>query len=195
MLEWLQHLIAGYGYIAIGIGCFFEGETAMLLGSLASRQSILEFPGVILAAFIGTLIGDNAWFYMGRHLGQPFIARRRHWQERADYARGLLERYGAGFIIGLRFFYGLRSVTPFVIGAARVSRVKFLVCDLLGTLVWITVMGAIALLLGNAISDALTALESSGGAVTLIIAGLGLFTFVAALFAWRVRLEHRARGQ
>lgn len=195
MLEWLQHLVDNYGYLAIGIGCFFEGETVVFLGALAAREGMLEFPIVILAALAGTVIGDNAWFYLGRHLGQPFIERRRHWHERAEYARTLLERYGAGFIIGLRFFYGLRSVTPFVIGAARVSRVKFFFCDLLGTLIWSVVIGIVALLLGAAVSDALAAFNSGGGAAAMIVAGVMLFAAVAGLFAWRVRLEHHARGK
>lgn len=195
MLDSLQQLIENYGYVAIAIGCFFEGETALFLGALAARQGILEFPAVLVAGLVGTVIGDNAWFYLGRHLGQPFIARRKHWRERADYARRLLERYGAMFIIGLRFFYGLRSVTPFVIGAAHVSRLKFFVCDLIGTFIWMVVVGTVVLLLGAAVGDALAAMESRGGSTALILAGLAVFAVFAGLIAWRVRLEHRARGE
>lgn len=192
MLEWLNHLLANFGYLAIAIGSSFEGEITLLLGTLASREGILEFPGVILAAFLGTLIGDQFCFYLGRHLGQPFIARHRHWRERADYARRLLERYGAGFMVGQRFFYGLRSVIPFVIGTAHVSRLKFLLCNLLGTLIWTIVMGTIALLLGAAINQLLALLDKPSGVATLVVTGLGLFAVVAALFVWRVRLVHRA---
>lgn len=194
MFDFLHYLLDNFGYLAIGLGCFVEGEITLLLGALASREGILEFPGVILAAFLGTLIGDYACFELGRHLGKPFIARRRHWRERANYARDLLERYGALFMVGQRFFYGLRSVIPFVIGAAHVSRLKFFLCDLLGTIIWTIVMGAIALMLGAAISQAMAALRSPGGVVALTVGGLGLFAFVAGLFIWRSRLLHRAEG-
>lgn len=192
MFEWLRYLTEHFGYLAVAIGSFLEGEVSLLLGTLAAREGILVFPGVILAAFLGTLIADNTWFYLGRHLGQPFIARHRHWRERAEYVRNLLERYGAGFIVGLRFFYGLRTVTPFVIGAARVSRVKFFFCDLLSTLLWTIVMGTIALLLGAAINRVLALLDSPGGVTALMVIGLSVFAVVAALFVWRVRLVHRA---
>lgn len=192
MLDWLYHFLDSFGYIAIAIGCSIEGEIAMLLGALASREGILEFPGVILAAFTGTLIGDQFCFYLGRHLGKPFIARHAHWRLRARYARRMLERYGISFMVGFRFFYGLRSVIPFVIGATHVSRIKFLLCNLLGTFIWTIVMGTVVLMLGAYISRAIHALQTPGGTATLLVGGLGLFAFIAALFYWRTRLVHRA---
>lgn len=192
MFEWLRYLTEHFGYLAVAVGAFLEGEVSLLLGALASREGILVFPGVVLAAFLGTLVADNTWFYLGRHLGQPFIARRRHWRERAAHVRDLLERYGAGFIVGLRFYYGLRTITPFVIGAARVSRVKFFLCDLLGTLLWTVVMGAAALLLGAAINRVVALLNTPGGVAALAITGVAVFTIAAALFGWRLRRVHRA---
>lgn len=193
MIEWLQELILAYGYIAVAIGCFFEGETSILLGAIAAQQDVIWFPGVLIAGLIGTVIGDNAWFYAGRYMGKPFIARRPAWRARARYAGRLLDRYGAGLIIGVRFFYGLRSVIPFVIGAARVSPLKFFVFDFIGTVIWLTVIGLLMYFLGSAVGRALTALQSDRGGATLLIAGLALFAVFAALFAWRVRLERRAR--
>ncbi|MDT0633543.1 DedA family protein [Spectribacter hydrogenoxidans] len=193
MLQWLQELIIAYGYLAVAIGCFFEGETSLLLGAIAAQQEVIWFPGVLLAGLIGTVIGDNAWFYLGRYTGKPFIARRPRWKARARYAGRLLDRYGAGLIIGLRFFYGLRSVMPFVIGAARVSPLKFFIYDFIGTLIWLTVIGLLMYFLGSAVGRALTALQSDRGGITLLIAGLVLFAVFAALFAWRVRLDRRVR--
>lgn len=195
MTEWLRGLVEAYGYLAVAIGCFFEGEIALFLGALAVQQEILWFPGVLGAGLVGTVIGDNIWFYLGRHLGQPFIARHPRWQRRAAYAGRLLDRYGAAFIVGLRFFYGLRSVTPFVIGTARVSRIKFFLCDLLGTLIWLATIGTLVFFLGAAVDEALEAFQSRRGMTVAIVAGLAVFSALAALMAWRIRLAHRAEEE
>lgn len=195
MFDHLQQFIADYGYLAIAVGCFFEGETALLLGALAAQQQIMWFPEVVAAAFVGTLIGDNFWFYMGRHLGQPFIARHPRWRLRARYAKHHLDRYGSGFIIGLRFFYGLRSVTPFVMGAAYVSRLKFFVCDLIGSVIWLTVVASVVYALGSAVAHLLELLNSGRGALALTALGLILFAAAAALVLWRARVERTVRRE
>lgn len=195
MLAWLQQLITDYGYLAVALGCTIEGEIVLLLGAIAAQQGILWFPGILAAALVGTVVGGNAWFYLGRTLGQPFIARHRRRRARARFAARLLERHGAGLIIGLRFFYGLRSVIPFVIGASRVSPLKFFVYDLIGSLLWLVVVGAIVFLLGAAVDRALAAMQSQGGILVLSITGAVLFAALAGLFWWRVRLAHRVREQ
>jgi len=193
MIETLSAYVEQFGYVAIAIGCFFEGETALLLGGVAAQQGLLTLPGVLMAGLVGTLVGDNAWFYLGRHLGKPFIDRHPHWQARARYVRDLLDQYGSGVIIGLRFFYGLRSVTPFVIGAAHVSRLKFFLLDLIGTLIWLAIVGTVLYFLGAAIDQALTQLRSDRGTLALLAVGALVFLVIGGLFAYRVWLDHRAR--
>ena len=55
----LQQLITDYGYLAILMGTFLEGETILILGGFASHRGYLELPWVVVSAFIGTLAGDQ----------------------------------------------------------------------------------------------------------------------------------------
>lgn len=55
----LKHLIASYGYFAILIGTFLEGETILVLAGLAAHQGYLDLTGVIFGAFAGSLCGDQ----------------------------------------------------------------------------------------------------------------------------------------
>jgi membrane protein DedA with SNARE-associated domain len=54
-------------------------------------------------------------------------------------------------IIGFRFFYGFRTVTPFVIGMSPVSRGKFLVLNATGALLWAVAIGTGGYLFGQAL--------------------------------------------
>ena len=58
----LQSIIENYGYAAILIGTFLEGETILALAGLAAHQGYLALTWVILAAFLGSLCGDQLFF-------------------------------------------------------------------------------------------------------------------------------------
>lgn len=192
-MEWLYYLIENFGYLAIAVGCMVEGEVALLLGAIAAQENVLWYPGILAAGFAGTVVGNNFWFHLGHRAGQPFINRHRHWRVRARYARRLLERYGAAVIIGLRFFYGIRSVVAVVIGTARVSPLKFFVYDLIGAVLWLTIVGTVMYFLGAALDTALAALDSGRGMLAMGAVGILVFLVVVGLIIWRVRVDRRAQ--
>ncbi len=61
----LQSIIEHYGYAAILIGTFLEGETILVLAGLAAHQGYLVLSWVISAAFLGSLCGDQLFFIWG----------------------------------------------------------------------------------------------------------------------------------
>ena len=54
----IESFIETYGYAAILIGTFLEGETILVLGGFAAHRGYLSLPWVIVAAFAGTLSGE-----------------------------------------------------------------------------------------------------------------------------------------
>lgn len=148
--ETLSELIRNYGYLAILIGTFLEGETILLLGGLAAHMGYLELPWVITAALTGSFTGDQLYFYIGRHYGPKIIARRLSWQESAEKVYRHLHRHQNLLILSFRFFYGLRNVTPFAVGAARISRARFFALNLVGAVVWSVAFATAAYFSGEA---------------------------------------------
>ncbi|MBI3545299.1 MAG: DedA family protein [Gammaproteobacteria bacterium] len=135
-LDTLTELIKNYGYVAILIGTFLEGETILILGGFAAHMGFLELPWVIASAFAGSFSGDQLYFYIGRYYGPKIIAKRLSWQAGAEKVYKHLHRHQNLLILSFRFFYGFRNVTPFAVGAARVSRMRFFVLNLLGAIIW-----------------------------------------------------------
>lgn len=174
MIHTLSHLIANYGYFAIAVGCFFEGEASILLGMLAAHNGLLADDYVWLSAVIGTLLGDNLWFHFGRIFGRPALACRPKWQARATRVEIMLQRYGPVVMIGFRFLYALRSITPFALGSIGVSSWRFLFYDFIGTLIWATTVTVVAYYLADAIGQALAHVQNAEqgllAAVLLIMA-------------------------
>ncbi len=147
----LEHLIENYGYLAILLGTFLEGETILVLAGFAAHQGYLELPGVILAAFLGSLCGDQLFFFLGRRHSRFVLERRPAWKQRVEKAGRLLERFQTWMILCFRFLYGLRTVTPFVIGMSPVATVNFVLLNMAGALIWAVVVGSGGYLFGHAL--------------------------------------------
>lgn len=147
----LEELIAGYGYAAIAVGTFLEGETILVLGGLAAHRGYLKFPWVVASAVLGTLTGDQIFFHIGRTRGRSLMDRRPGWKAKSERVFSLMNRHQVLLILGFRFLYGLRTVTPFVLGASGIPRLRFTILNAAGALVWAVAVGVMGYFLGHAL--------------------------------------------
>ena len=150
----LQYLVENYGYWGVLIGTFLEGDIALLLGGLFARLGYLKLSGVILAAIIGAMLGDQLFYYLGRHKGLQLLNRWPKAKARTERVFHHLRKNGTFIVLAYRFVYGFRIVTPLMIGASGVRRGKFTLLNALGALVWAVVIGC----LGYVVGEALTAI-------------------------------------
>lgn len=173
----LAGLIAAHGYWALALGTFLEGETILVLAGVAAHRGYLDLRLVILVAFAGSLLGDQFFFLMARRHAGWLLRRLDAWRSKVDAVHRHLERHQLLIMLGFRFVYGIRVVTPVVIGLSRVPAWRFAVCNAAGAAVWAVVVGSGGYLLGNAVNVFLenarvAELAAFGLAVAL---GLGLW--------------------
>lgn len=187
----LQLLIQQYGYIVIAIGTFFEGETVLVLGGLAAQLGYLELPWVVLSAFGGTVCGDQLYFFIGRSRGRDLLARRPHWQRRAQRVFRILHRHQNLLLLGFRFLYGLRTVTPFVVGMSPVSTARFVSLNILSAAIWAIAVGALGYVFGSAIQTVLGDIKHYEVVILLSIAAAAAVTWGVSV--WRRRRSERGR--
>jgi membrane protein DedA with SNARE-associated domain len=177
MIETLQGFIADFGAFAVAIGCLFEGETAILLGVFGAHRGWFSLESVVIAATLATILGDNLCFHIGRRMGRPALDRRPGWQPKIARVERLLERYGAPVMIGFRFLYGLRYVTPFLLGSLGVSPLRFFLLASFGTVLWVGTVTFVGVHLAGAIEHALAHIQDVEKilvAIVLVGAGLGV---------------------
>ena len=181
----LESIVDTYGYLAVLLGTFLEGETILVLGGFAAHRGYLALPWVIVAAFLGSLCGDQLFFFLGRKHSQAVLARRPAWKARADKANRLLERFRTPFILIFRFLYGLRSVSPFVIGMSSVPARQFILLNAIGALVWAVVVGTGGYLFGSALEIVIGNIKHYELEALLAIAIIGLFVWIVHLYRGR----------
>lgn len=156
----LYALIPKYGYLAVGIGTFLEGETILILGGFAAHQGYLRLSWVLVSAFVGTVLGDQLYYYIGRTKGRDVLERRPKWRYKSEKVTELLRRHDALIIMGFRFLYGLRTVTPFVIGLSKIAPIRFLLFNILGASIWAIVFGSSGYILGHTFEKLLRDIEN-----------------------------------
>jgi membrane protein DedA with SNARE-associated domain len=184
-------LVDSYGYAAVAIGTFLEGETILALAGLAAFRGYLEFYTVVAIAMICGFAGDQFYFFLGRYKGSKILERFPDARERAHRFDELLSRWHAPLIVMIRFMYGFRIVGPVLLGMGRVSAVKFVVFNFIGAALWAPLIAGIGYLFGEIVESVLHDVKKIEIWLfaAIVLAGFGAF----AIHRWRMR-RAAARG-
>ena len=72
----LDQFLQDFGYFALFLGTFFEGETILVLAGFLAFRGYMDINMVVLVAFFGSYAGDQLWYFMGRRHGRKLLARK-----------------------------------------------------------------------------------------------------------------------
>lgn len=167
---WVQ----SYGYLAVAVGTFLEGESVLLLAGAAASRGHLSLPAVTAIAALASFLGDQLYFLVGRRYGAAVLARYPALQPRAARVTALLDRHHLPLILSIRFLYGLRIVGPIVIGMSGVSWSRFLMLNGLGAMLWALLIAGIGYGTGQTLVYLLKAMDADElwGLSLLLVLGL-----------------------
>ncbi len=132
----LAQFIHEFGYLAVVIGSFFEGEAVLLAGSLAAYHGHLEFSMVFALAALASFCGDLPYFFAGRRFGPRLLRRFPALRRHHPTMERLMLRHQILMVLTLRYLYGLRIAGLVALGMSRMSALRFLVLDFIGALLW-----------------------------------------------------------
>ncbi len=136
MEAWWQEW-GSLAYLVAAGWAFFEGETFVLLAAAAGRHNNLINPWYLLfAVWIGSYLGDQTWFFLGRRYGMRVLHRIPAAERRMASALRFLEKYGDGFVLTFRFVYGIRNVASVACGLSGMSRIRFAVLNFIAAGLW-----------------------------------------------------------
>ena len=136
-------------------GSLLEGEVVLVgFGVLAAAASFPLHPVAVAAAGIaGTVVGDQAVYWVGRLAKDPTTFHFRGKPVlRPDRRRTLerfFERHGKKTVFFLRYAFGLRTVGYFFAGAVRMGWRGFALADLAGAASWVALLVGAGYLVGR----------------------------------------------
>ena len=147
----LEAIISTYGYPALLVGTLVEGGTVVLIAGALAHAGYLQLPWVIGIAFSCAFGADQFFFQVGMRKGKDFLGKRPRWEPRIDKVRRFLVANQVIAILGFRFIYGMRTITPIVIGASGISARRFVPLNLCSTLFWSAAVASCGYFFGHLI--------------------------------------------
>jgi membrane protein DedA with SNARE-associated domain len=170
-----MNTIAQYGPMAIALGAFVEGETAVLLGGAGVALGLFDFWSVAGAAFAGSMAGDQFFFWFGRLKGAAYLAGHPRFGTKVARVGSLLLRHRLPLLGTYRFIYGMRGVIPFAFGVSELCWRFFLAANLFTATLWSLFITLLGLHAGKFLTDpSIVARLPLLGAGAALLFGLGL---------------------
>lgn len=178
-------LLHKFGYLAVFVGTFLEGETILVMAGFFAERGYMDIFIVALVAALGAYVGHVFWFWLGRRYGVRLLDRFPRMKQHFGKGIRLFERYGATAIVITQWLYGLRITAAVIIGISRISLLVFLVVEAISVLLWAAAISAAGYFFGRAVERVLgrAAHIEKYGLVILILGGIGVWLY----HRWRER--------
>ncbi|GBQ05136.1 hypothetical protein AA15669_0323 [Saccharibacter floricola DSM 15669] len=176
-----------HAYIVLGLIIMFEStgiplpaeSLLILLSVYAARTHHLSMEGIMSAAIIGAILGDNLGYLIGHYFGYRLLERHGSKvginEDRLLLGRYLFRRFGGLGILFGRFLAILRIFIALLAGATRMPWKHFMFYNALGGIIW----GAGYVFVAYTIGDQMTHFS---GPIGPIIGGLLIVSMLSGLF-------------
>jgi undecaprenyl-diphosphatase len=199
LIDNILSLIGQYGYWIILLSVMLEsagvplpGETILIASGFLVQQGHLDLGNAILFGILGTVIGDQIGYWVGRKGGRPFVLRWGRYvlitPERLGRAEMFFDRHGGKAVFLARFVAGLRIFGALAAGISRMHWRTFLFYNALGGAVWATA----AVLAGYLLGGSLNLVEQWAGRSSALL-GILLALALIFYFSYRWVAKHQAR--
>lgn len=188
LIDWMLTLLGNYVYLGLwfiifaetglAVGFFLPGDSLLVVSGLFAAAHKLNIWLVLIAFFLGSVLGDSTGYWTGRVMGKTLFNRESSWifkPSRVEKAHAFFEKYGVKTVILARFVPIVRTFAPLVVGAAHMPYSRFLPFSIIGGLLWICSMVLAGYFLGGMIENALgIKLEDHIEKVVIVVVALSL---------------------
>jgi membrane protein DedA with SNARE-associated domain len=164
----VESIIQDWGYLALAMYSFGGGMLGLAIASIFSFSGELNIYYVLLVAFISNFVGDQFLFYIARNNKEQATQMMQKHEKKIQLAHNMMNKYGWLTIILQKYIYGIKTLIPLIIGITEYDNKKFMIFNLIGSIIWTIVVGLTAYFLGHIVLD-MFAEYKSYGIVALIV--------------------------
>lgn len=136
------------------IGVLLPGDTLLIPSGLLAAQGKLPLAGILLVAWISSILGSETGYYIGKKAGKRIFRRRNSLLFRQEYlakAHKFYGKHGGKTIIVAHFLPFIRTCAPLVAGATKMNHHTFTIFNIIGGGIWVAVTVLASYWLGNTI--------------------------------------------
>lgn len=161
-VDLFQPFVEDWGYLTIFlisvlehsfmVGLAVPGDIVLLMGALYAGTGELNIFWVVALAFVGSVLGDNIGYLIGRKLGRPLVERYGHFlklKARVIVVEHYFKKYGGATVFMARFVTFVGTLASPVAGMSRMDYRQFFIYESLGSLVWSIGYGFLGFFFGS----------------------------------------------
>ncbi len=142
--SFMMRMLPKYGYAAVLIAAFLEGEAPLIAAGALCGAGYLDWRWTIVAAAIGGAAGDQIYFYIAQDRAARLVAKSKRLSRWFPRIRNFVLRHGTLTVLLSRFAAGLRITIPLVCATAGMDAKKYSTLNLISAFAWATVWVAIS---------------------------------------------------
>ena len=162
---------------------FLPGDSLLFVAGTVAAAGELNVHGLVLLLIAAAIGGDSLNYSIGRYLG-PRVFRfddsRFFKRAYVDRTHAFFERHGGKAIIIARFVPIIRTYAPFVAGIGAMSYRRFLMFNVTGAVLWVSLLTYAGFFFGN--------LPLVRNNLTAVILGIIVLSVLPAIIEfWRAR--------
>jgi membrane protein DedA with SNARE-associated domain len=181
----IETLVTRFGYLAVFLGTFFEGETFILIGGFFAHQGYLAFMSMASVATLGAFSGDLFYFYLGRRHGRTLVEKSRRGRSLVPWLEQFMNRYNLLWIFGVRYLYGVRWLAAALAGSSKISSFRFAAVALPACFFWALVFAGLGYAFGSAVESFLGNVQRYELYLLLFVLSIG--ALFGAVSYWKER--------
>ena len=187
----IVHFLIRHGYLVVFVWILAEqgaiplpSVPLLLACGAVARTGRLDARLILLCGLLACLIADNIWFQLGRRRGRKvlrFICRISLEPDSCvRQTENLFLRYGMASLLVAKFVPGLNAVAAPLAGNSGARRLRFLLFDSLGAIIWISAYVALGYIFSSQLETVAEHVARTGRGFALVMAGLA-----AAWIGWK----------
>ncbi|MDE9448885.1 DedA family protein [Aliiroseovarius sp. Z3] len=198
-------LLSAYGPIVVFASAFLSclalpipTSIMMLAGGAFAVTGDISLTNVVLAAFLGAVIGDQTGYAIGRFGGATVLdhlAQRPARQAVLSRARIFVDRWGSvGVFLSTWAVAPLGPWVNFVAGATGLGWLRFAIWDILGEMVWVTLYVGLGYNFAARIESLASLLGNAAGLLVALVVAVVMALWIRAVMRAKDRAERDKTG-
>lgn len=185
--EPLEEFISQYGYAAIFVLTFFEGESVLFAAGFLAFHGYLNTALVILISATASYVGHGTFFLIALYRREWFLRLiQRFIKVNLLKLESLVARYGIAAIFITQWLYGFRLLSAAVLGLSRMGRAQYFTFQLISCVIWATVCTCVGYFFGATLKNLLGDIQR----YTMYVA---IGVMAAGFLLWLIRYVRKRR--
>ena len=149
--ELIQHF-GQWFYLLTFVWAALEGETFVIFAGFAAQMGFLNIEYLIISAWLGSTVGDQIFFWMGRCFGSKLSIRFPKIETHLHRLMVWIENHAIIFIMSYRFMYGIRNISSIAIGMSHIHWRFFAIWNVIAALIWSIIFSGVGYFFGDVVA-------------------------------------------